>query len=111
VRKVTNDLTLHYERKLFLLEDIPENGRLIGKYLEIFQFPDGRVEIRIAGRALPYSVYETLGAIDQGSIVENKRLGHTLQIAQLIQAKRDSHACNVPSTAHRADGTRVQMSA
>jgi hypothetical protein len=107
LRKVTKDLTLHYERKLFLLEDIPENRRLIGKYLEVFQFPDGRVEIRIAGRAVPYSVYEKLGAIDQGAIVENKRLGHTLQVAQLVQAKRDSHAYNVPSTAHRADGTRV----
>lgn len=107
LRKVTKDLTLHYERKLFLLEDIPENRRLIGKYLEIFQFPDGRVAIRVAGRALPYSVYDKLGAIDQGAIVENKRLGHTLQVAQLVQAKRDSQAYKVPSTAHRADGTRV----
>lgn len=102
LRKVTKDLTLHYERKLFLLDDTPENRRLIGKYLEIFQFPDGRVEIRVAGRALPYSVYEKLGAI-----VENKRLGHMLQVAQLVQAKRDSRAVDVPSTAHRADGTRV----
>jgi hypothetical protein len=107
LRKVTKNLTLHYERKLLLLQDIPENRRLIGKYLEIFQYPDGRVEIRVAGRALPYSVYEKLGVIDQGAIVENKRLGHMLQVAQLAQAKRDSHAYKVPSTAHRADGTRV----
>ena len=107
LRKVTKNLTLHYERKLLLLEDIPENRRLIGKYPEIFQYPDGRVEIRVAGRALPYSVYEKLGAIDQGAIVENKRLGHMLQVAQLVQAKRDSRAVDVPSTAHRADGTRV----
>ena len=107
LRKVTKNLTLHYERKLLLLEDAPENRRLIGKYLEIYQFPDGRLEIRVAGRALPYSVYEKLGAIDQGAIVENKRLGHMLQVAQLVQAKRDSRAVDVPSTAHRADGTRV----
>jgi hypothetical protein len=107
LRKVTQSLTLHYERQLYLLGDTPANRRLIGKYLEIFQFPDGRVEIRVAGRALPYSVYEKLGAIDQGAIVENKRLGHTLQVAQLVQAKRDSRAVAVPSTAHRADGTRI----
>jgi transposase len=107
LRKVTKNLTLHYERKLLLLQDIPENRRLIGKYLEIFQYPDGRVEIRVAGRALPYSVYEKLGVIDQGAIVENKRLGHMLQVAQLVQANRDNHAHKVPSTAHRADGTRV----
>jgi len=107
LRKVTKDLTLHYERKLFLLQDIPENRRLIGKYLEIFQYPDGRVEIRIAGRAIPYSTYEKLGTINQGAIVENKRLGHTLQVAQLVQAQRDRHAYRAPSTAHRADGTRI----
>lgn len=28
--------------------------------------------------------------IDQGAIVENKRLGHVLQVAQLVQAQRDS---------------------
>ena len=107
LRKVTKDLTLHYERKLLLLEDNPENRRLIGKYVEVFQYPDGRLEIRVAGRALPYAVYEKFGTIDQGTIVENKRLGHMLQVAQLVQAKRDSRAVDVPSTAHRANGTRI----
>jgi len=107
LRKVTKDLTLHYERKLYLLADTPENRRLIGKYIEVFQFPDGRIEIRVAGQALPYSVYEKLGAIDQGAIVENKRLGHMLRVVQLVQAKRDSRSVDRPSTAHRADGTRI----
>ena len=107
LRKVTKDLTLQYERKLYLLADTPENRRLIGKYIEVFQFPDGRIEIRVAGQALPYSVYEKLGAIDQGAIVENKRLGHMLRVVQLVQAKRDSRSVHRPSTAHRADGTRI----
>lgn len=34
LRKVTKALTLHYERKLYLLADTPENRRLIGKYIE-----------------------------------------------------------------------------
>jgi hypothetical protein len=71
LRKVTQSLTLHYERKLYLLTDTPAHRRLIGKYVEVFQYPDGRVEIRVAGRALPYSTYDKLGAIDQGAIVEN----------------------------------------
>jgi hypothetical protein len=107
LRKVTQNLTLHYERKLYLLEDTPGNRRLIGKYVEVFQYPDGRIEIRVAGHALPYSLYEKLGAIDQGAIVENKRLSHMLQVAQLVQAKRDSRAVDVPSTAHRADGRLI----
>ncbi len=107
LRKVTKSLTLHYERKLLLLEDTPDNRRLIGKFLEIYQFPDGRLEIRVAGKALPHIAYDKLGTIDQGDIVENKRLGHMLQVAQLVQSKRDSRAVDVPSTAHRADGTII----
>ena len=107
LRKVTKDLTLNYERKLYLLADTPENRRLIGKYIEVFQFPDGRIEIRAGGAVLPYSVYDKLGSIDQGTIVEHKRLGHMLQVAQLVQAKRDSRRVRRPSTAHRANGTPV----
>jgi hypothetical protein len=45
--------------------------------------------------------------IDQGAIVENKRLGQTLRIARIVQSERDSRAADVPSTAHRSNGSRV----
>jgi hypothetical protein len=63
-----------------LLPDTPENRRYAGKYLEVYQFPEGRIQIREAGVSLPYSTYDKLGAIDQGAIVENKRLGHESEI-------------------------------
>lgn len=107
LRKVTQNLTLHYERKLYLLADTPENRRLIGKYIDVFQFPDGRIQIRAAGMTLPYSTYDKLGAIDQGAVVDNKRLSHVLQIAQLTQAQRDNRSVNGPSTAHRSNGKHV----
>lgn len=107
LRKVTKALTLHYERKLYLFADTAANRRLIGKYVEVFQYPHGRIEIRVAGLSLPYSRYDKLGAVDQGAIVENKRLGHTLQIAQLVQSQRDPRAIDGPSTAHRADGQTI----
>jgi hypothetical protein len=107
LRKVTKALTLHYERKLYLLADTAANRRLIGKYLEIYQFPDGRIEIRAAGVSLPYSIYNKLGAVDQGAIVDNKRLGQVLQIAQLVQSRRDSRVVRAPSTAHRVNGQLV----
>src|SRR6185437_941018 len=107
LRKVTKALTLHYERKLYLLADTADHRRLIGKYIEVFQFPDGRVELRVAGASIPYSVYDKLGTVDQGTIVDNKRLGHVLQIVQQVQSKRDDRVVRAPSTAHRADGTMV----
>jgi hypothetical protein len=84
-RKVTGNLTLHYERKLYLLADTPKNRRYAGKYLDVYQFPDGKVEIRAAGVKVPYSTYDKLGAIDQGAIVENKRLGHAGLLPRMRQ--------------------------
>ena len=107
-RKVTSSLTLHYERKLYLLADTPKNRRYAGKYLELYQFPDGKIEIRAAGVKVPYSTYDKLGAIDQGAIVENKRLGHALRISSLVQAERDNHYYAGPSTAHRVNGKHVR---
>lgn len=106
-RKVTDSLTLRYERKMYLLEDTPDNRRHIGKYIEVFQFPDGRIEIRVAGVSLPYSTYNKIGTIDHGAIVDNKRLSQVLRTAQIVQAQRDDRVICRPSTAHRADGTPI----
>jgi len=41
LRKVTQNLLLHYERKLYVLVDTADNRRLIGKYVEVFQYRRG----------------------------------------------------------------------
>jgi len=107
LRKVTQNLTLHYERKLYLLHDTKAHRRLIGKYIDVVQYPDGRIELRAAGTVLPYSTYDKLGTIDQGEIVENKRLGSVLRVAQLVQEERDSRSVAGPSTAHRPTGKHI----
>jgi hypothetical protein len=109
LRRLTQNLTLHYERKLYLLPETPETRPLIGKYLDVYQYPEGRIEIRASGRALPYTTYDKLGAIDHGAIVENKRLGHVLQMVQQTQALRDNRVPSAPSTAHRPGGQRIPV--
>jgi hypothetical protein len=89
-RKVSHVLTLQYAKTIYLLADTPAMRRLIGKYIEVVEYPDGRIELRAAGAALPYTVYDRYPEIDQGAIVDNKRLGHVLQVAQLVQQQRDS---------------------
>jgi hypothetical protein len=108
-RKVTESLTLRYERKMYLIEDTSTNRRYIGKYIEVFQFPDGRIEIRAAGVSLPYSTYNKVGTIDHGDIVDNKRLSQVLRTAQIVQAQRDNRVVRRPSSAHRADGTPIPV--
>ena len=103
---MSQNLLLHYERKLYVSVDTPDNRRLIGKYVEVFQYPDGRIEIRVAGRALPYSLYINSGLIEQGTIVENKRLGRALQVLQAAQAHREPRTAAAVGAVHRPSGRK-----
>jgi hypothetical protein len=57
-----------------------------GKYLDLYHFPDGRLEVRWKGRSLPYRVFRKDQRVSHTVIVENKRLGHALSI---IKAQQD----------------------
>ena len=89
-RCVSKSLALQYDKVLYLLEDTPGNRALAGQYVTVWHYPDGRIEPRAHGVALPFTRYDRPSEIDQGAIVENKRLGHVLEIAQAVQAKRDN---------------------
>jgi transposase len=117
-RKVSHVLTLQYDKAIYLLGDTPATRRLIGKYIEVVDYPDGRIEIWADDQVFPYVRYDRLPDVDQGAIVENKRLGHVLQIAQLVQQQRDSrrsHSAPARTNsglpvekAKAAPGTKVQ---
>jgi len=89
-RRVTKSLTVQYDRVMYLLDDTPENRKLVHRYIDVWEYPDGRIEIRADDRVLPCRQYDRLAEIDQGSIIEHKRLSHALQVAQAIQAQRDN---------------------
>jgi hypothetical protein len=108
-RKVTKALTVQYDRVMYLLDDTPENRKLIDCYIEVWEYPDGRIEIRADGRVLTSTQYDRLAEIDQGAVVEHKRLSHVLQIAQALQAQRDnSRIGKAPSRTHLDDSTRTK---
>nr|WP_284504603.1 ISNCY family transposase [Caballeronia sp. ATUFL_M1_KS5A] len=101
-RRVTKTLTVQYDRVLYLLDDTDENRALIHRYIEVWEYPDGRVALRAAGRVLPYREYDRLTEVDQGAIVEHKRLSHALELAQRMQAQRDDRrASGSPSRTNR----------
>ncbi|HVW52228.1 MAG TPA: ISNCY family transposase [Trinickia sp.] len=117
-RKVTKALTVQYDRVIYLLEDTVANRKLIHRDIEVWEYPDGRIEIRAEGVALPYVPYDRLSHIDQGAVVEHKRLAHVLEVAQAVQAQRDdrrasgspsrtNHGVPVRSKA-RVPGTKKQ---
>jgi len=107
-RKVTKALTVQYDRVMYLLDDTAENRKLIDRYIEVWEYPDGRIEIRADGRMLPCRQYDRLAEIDQGAVIEHKRLSHVLQVAQALQAQRDnSRIGKAPSRTNRGDTTRT----
>lgn len=106
-RKVTKALTVQYDRVIYLLEDTVANRKLIQRYLEVWEYPDGRIELRADGMALPYVPYDRLSAIDQGAVIEHKRLSHALQVAQALQAQRDDRrASGSPSRTNHGVAVR-----
>ena len=111
-RCVSNALTVQYDRVIYLLDDTPANRGLIHRYLDVYEYPDGRIEIRVDGSALSYRCYDRLSEIDQGAVVEHKRLGHVLQVAQQVQQERDNRrAADAPSRTHQGQTPRPKMRA
>jgi transposase len=101
-RRVTKSLTVQYDRVMYLLEDTPANRRLVHRYIDVWEYPDGRIEIRADGDVLPYRQYDRLAEIDRGAVVEHKRLSHVLLVAHAVQAQRDNRrASGSPSRTNR----------
>nr|EUJ12199.1 hypothetical protein RSP673_21930 [Ralstonia solanacearum P673] len=82
---------------MYLLADRPEHRKLMHRYIEVAEYPDGGIELWADGASLPYTTYDRLAQIDQGAIVEHKRLGHVLAIAAQVQAQRDDRRQVGPS--------------
>ncbi|WP_253594956.1 ISNCY family transposase [Burkholderia multivorans] len=120
-RRVSKSLTVLYDRVLYLLDDTLESRKLIHRYIDVWEYPDGRIEIRADGEVLRCRLYDKLAEVDQGAIIEHKRLSHALQVAEAIQAQRDnrrisgspsrairgcrcgpSHRCQVPRSSVRS---------
>ena len=104
---MSDALTLLNDRVIWLLDDTPATRRLIGRYIDVWEYPDGRLEIRADGVVLPCVPYDKLAEIDQGAVIEHKRLGHALQVAQALQAQRDNRRTSgSPSRTNRGAAVR-----
>ena len=66
---------MHYNRMKFTLHPTEVISRLVGQAVEIYDFPDGRLEIRWKGLPLAYAVFDKLQRVSHAAIVENKRSG------------------------------------
>jgi hypothetical protein len=86
-RTVTQSLTVQYDRVMFILEPNDITRDLPRKKVTVYDFPDGRIEVRHQGLALPYRTFDRITRVDQGAIVENKRLSEALEMCRAMQAE------------------------
>ena len=105
-RTVTKNLTLQYDKVLFLLEPNATTRLLARNRVTIIDYPDGRLAIRHDGVDLPYRTFDKRPQVNQAAIVENKRLGPVLAYIAEKQKELDmSRSAKAP----RRRGQRNHM--
>jgi hypothetical protein len=85
---VTANLTLHYNKVLFLLEPNRISRAAARQRVTVYDYPDGRLAIRWKGVNLPYRAFDKLRVVDQAAITDHKRLSAALAYAAEFQVTR-----------------------
>jgi hypothetical protein len=85
-RTVTNNLTLHYDRMMLLLDPTEFARGLVRKKVAVVNYPDGRFAVQFEETSLPFQAFDKIQTVEPGTIVESKRLGAALAMVKEQQA-------------------------
>jgi hypothetical protein len=85
-RTVTRNLTLHYDRMMLILDPTALARGLVGKKVEVVNYPDGRFAVQSNGATLGFKVFDKIQTVQPGAIVDNKRLSAVLEQIKAQQA-------------------------
>lgn len=86
-RHVTKNLMLKYDRKRIKLEINDLTRGLVGKFVDIYEYGCGRIQVRANGVVLPHTVMNPERRITHAAITENKRLSAVLEHIKAEQDK------------------------
>ena len=64
-RRLSEALTLQYDKVVFIVEPSEPAKAAIGKYVTVFDYPDGRLSIRHDGVELAYRTFDKVRQVDQ----------------------------------------------
>lgn len=106
-RTVTRALTLHYNKMLIILDPTEVSRPLVGKRVDVCEYPDGGLEIRYGDDVLPYRVFDKIRQVNQAAIVENKHLDAALAMAKLIQGQLPPKRRNLNEPSRRSQGAHM----
>lgn len=104
---MTAALTLHYNKALFILDPTEISRPLVGKRVEVCEYPDGRLEIRHGVHALPYRMFDKIGHVNQAAIVDNKHLDAALAMAKAMQELLPPRKRNNNAPCRRSQGSHL----
>jgi len=100
-RTLSNSLTVQYDKVVYLIKDSVKTRKLSRKRVMIHELMDGTIRTKYEGVDLPYSVFDTLHRVNQGEVVNNKRLGSVLKLIKEKQDDRDEkRSASCPSRVH-----------
>jgi transposase len=109
-RYVSKDLTLKYDRKRIRLEINDLTRGLVGKYADTYEFPDGRIQVRHKGIALPCTIFDpNQQRVTHAAITDNKHLSAVLAHIKADQEKAAASVEVRPESArngYRKNGRR-----
>jgi len=86
-RYVSNQLAFSYDRLRIILQENEITRGLPGKYVDTYEFADGRFEVRWKSVPLPYTVFDKDQRVTHAAITENKHLSAVLEH---IKAEQDT---------------------
>ncbi|EIW9060329.1 ISNCY family transposase, partial [Klebsiella pneumoniae] len=85
LRTLSKALTFQYDKVMYIIEPTEQNSRIAGEKITVYDYPDGSIAFRHLHRPLGYKIFDKLACVDQGAVVDNKRLGAVLKLAQQKQ--------------------------
>lgn len=100
-RKLTRNLTLHYRRSLYLVQDTAPARAAAGKMVDVHEAEDGSVIIRHGSDVLAAAVFHKEGHVTQQDIDSNKYLARVLEHVREGQLARDEQTLRNPKPSLR----------
>ncbi|WP_053332658.1 ISNCY family transposase [Candidatus Jidaibacter acanthamoebae] len=110
-RTVTNNLTIQYDRVMYLIEDIASNRKLRRKKIMLHEYSDGSLSLNYNGKKIKFSrLYDKVAPIEQGKTVPNERLDAMMVIIKEMQkGKEFKRSISCPSKSHLGIIHEVQL--
>jgi transposase len=109
-RRISRELTVHYKRDLYVIEDSVATRRLRGTTAVVSEAADGTVTIRVNGTVVPARLFPKDHAqLDPGTVVEHKHLdGVFAWIGQQQQARDGARLASAALTLREKQRVRAR---